>query len=384
MSRTLLLLLVLLLPGCVAQTKSAAADEAEETEDPLGLAALLLADGHHDRARVVLAKVDPKADGVDPARLATLKGLAALKADEPAVAKRELEAATRMGKAEPIAWVYLAQACFAQDDLAGTLAALDARPDAWARLAGLHRLRVHAAWKSGDRPGAFAALAVAERQWPLDADFTRQRLLYLLELGLFHEAAVAGEAYLVRAGETREAHLALGEALRRARRPEDAAGVLEEARLRWPTDEQVLLALARAHHDAGRPRAAGAILEEAALRSPALLADAAELYRRAGALDRSLLLNVRMGDSKAKTRQRLGLLLQRNQFDEAAALEPRVTRLGLLEDDDVRYALAYASYRAGDLDRAQELARGVTKSGLFRAATDLVRAIEVEKQGETR
>lgn len=384
MSRTALLLLLALLTGCAApaRTTAAAADEAEET-DPLGLAALLLADGHHDRARVVLAKVDPKADGIDPARLLTLRGLAALKADEPGPARTDLLAATATGKAEPIAWVYLAQACFAQGDLPGTLAALDARPGAWARMAGLHRLRVHAAWRSGDRAGAFAALAVAERAFPADADFTKQRLLYLLELGLFHEAALAGEAYLARAGQSVGAHLALGEALRRARRPE-AAAILEEARLRWPADEQVLLALARAHHDAGRPRAAAAILEEAALRSPALLADAAELYRRAGALDRSLLLNVRMGDSKAKTRQRLGLLLQRNQFDEATALEARVTRLGLLEDDDVRYALAYASYRAGDLERAQELARGVTKAGLFRAATDLVRAIEVERSGETR
>lgn len=384
MSRALLLLLALLLGGCAAQAKRASpTDEAEEA-DPLGLAALLLADGHHDRARVVLARVDPKADGVDPARLLTLRGLAALKAEEPGPARTDLLAATATGKAEPVAWVYLAQACFALDDLPGALAALDARPDAWARMAGLHRLRVHAAWKSGDRAGAFAALAAAERAFPADADFPKQRLLYLLELGLFHEAALAGEAYLARAGQSVGAPLALGEALRRARRPEAAAAVLEEARLRWPSNEQVLLALARAHHDAGRPRAAAAILEEAALRSPALLADAAELYRRAGALDRSLLLNVRMGDSKQKTRQRLGLLLQRNQFDEATALEPRVTRLGLLEDDDVRYALAYASYRARDLERAQELARGVTKAGLFRAATDLVRAIEVEKAGETR
>ncbi len=384
MSRTLLLLLALALAGCATASRTAAEKDEVEEADPLGLAALLLADGHHDRARAVLAKVDPEADGIDPARLLTLRGLAALKADEPEPAKRDLVAATATGKAEPIAWVYLAQACFALEDLPGTLAALEARPDAWARMAGLHRLRVHASWRAGDRAGAFAALAVAERAFPADADFTRQRLLYLLELGLFHEAALAGEAYLARAGESLPAHLALGEALRRARRPEAAAAVLEEARLRWPSDEQVLLALARAHHDAGRPRAAAAILEEAALRSPTLLADAAELYRRAGALDRSLLLNVRMGDSKAKTRQRLGLLLQRNQFDEAVALEARVTRLGLLEDDDVRYALAYASYRAGDLERAQELARGVTKAGLFRAATDLVRAIEVEKSGETR
>jgi tetratricopeptide (TPR) repeat protein len=384
MSRALPLLLALLLPACApARSGAAATDEAEET-DPLGLAALLLADGHHDRARVVLAKVDPKADGVDPARLLTLRGLAALKADDPKAARADLQAATALGQAEPVAWVYLAQACYALEDLPGTLAALDARPEGWARLPGLHRLRVHAAWRAGDRTSAFAALAAAEAAFPKDADFTKQRLLYLLELGLFQEAAVAGERYLASAGQSVGAHLALGEALRRARRPEAAAAVLEEARLRWPGDEQVLLALARAHHDAGRPRAAGAILEEAALRSPTLLADAAELYRRAGALDRSLLLNVRMGDSKAKTRQRLGLLLQKNQFDEAAALEPRATRLGLLEDDDVRYALAYASYRAGDLERAQELARGVTKASLFRSATDLVRAIEVEKAGETR
>lgn len=378
-------LLVLTLAGCVAPKPSgpgAAATEDADEVDRLGLAALLIKDGHFERARAVLDEVDPRRPGLDLARFHTLRGLVALQARDHAAARDELAAATRSGQVEPIVWVYLAQAHHAAGDPAAALEALERARAAWDGMVGVHRLKVLCHWATGDRAGAFAALAAAERRFPGDADFSRQRVLYLLELQLYQEAAGAGEAYLERAGRTAEAHLALGEALRRAKKADDAARVLEAARLRHPGHERVLVALAHAHLDAGRPRAAGAVLEEAARLDAKYLAEAAELHRRAGAVERALFLNAQVLDQKAKTRQRLGLLLQRASYDAVHALEPRLSRLGLLDDEEVRYALAYASYRSGDLERADAHLRGITRPDLFRAATDLRKAIEVERLDE--
>lgn len=379
--RVLGLLLLLLTSGCVTDGRpyGAAAEQGEEEVDRLGLAALLIKDQHFERARAVLDEVDPKQPELDLARYHTLRGLVALQAQEHATARDELVLATNAGRVEPIVWVHLAQAHHALDAPAEALAALARSRAAWEGLVGVHRLKVLAHWKLKDRAGAFDALAAAERRFPADADFVKQRALYLLELSLYQEAADAGQVYLERAGRTAQAHLALGEALRRSRRAEEAARVLEAARLRFPQDLQVLVALAHAHLDAGRPRAAAGVLEEAARLDAKYLPEAAELHRRAGALDRALYLNAQVLDQKVKARQRLGILLQRSAFDVAVSLEPRLSRLGLLEDEDVRYALAYASYRAGDLERADAQLRGITRPELFRAATDLRRAIEVER-----
>lgn len=378
-------LVLLTLSGCVAPKPApgtdGAAEDGEEV-DRLGLAALLIKDGHVERARVVLEEVDAKQPGLDLARFHTLRGLVALQAQDHTAARDALVAATRSGQVEPIVWVYLAQAHHAAGDPAAAIAALEGSRAAWDPMIGVHRLKVLCHWATGDRAGAFAALATAERRFPGDADFGKQRVLYLLELQLYQEAADAGEAYLARAGRSADAHLALGEALRRAKQPDDAARVLEAARLRAPGDERVLVALAHAHLDAGRPRAAAVVLEEAARLDAKYLAEAAELHRRAGALDRALFLNAQVIDQKAKTRQRLGLLLQRAAYDGVQALEPRLSRLGLLDDEEVRYALAYASYRSGDLERADVQLRGITRPDLFRAATDLRKAIEVERLDE--
>lgn len=380
--RPFLLIALLALPGCRASAPPAAEQDEAETVDRLGLAALLIKDGHFDRAGAVLAEVEPAAPGLDRPRFHTLRGLVALRAQAHADARAAFEAAAAAGPVEPIVHIYLAQACHGAGDPAAALAALARAPGAWEPMAGVHRLVVLARWRTGDRAGAFAALEAAERRFPADADFTRQRLLFLLELGLHQEAAAAGEQYLERAGRTAKAHVALGEALRRSKRPDDAAAVLEAGRARFAGDVPVLVALAHAHLDARRPRAAATVLEEAAALEPRYLAEAAELRRRAGDLDRALRLNARLGDAKEKTRQRLGLLLQLAAFDLAAALQPRLSRLGLLEDEEVRYALAYACFRAGDPERADQHLRGITRPALFAQAIELRKAIEADRLRE--
>ena len=91
---------------------------------------------------------------------------------------------------------------------------------------------------------------------------------------------------------------------------------------------------------------------------------------------------VQVGDQKAKTRQRLGILLQLGRVEQACSLEPRLSRLGLLKDDQVRYALAYAQFRCGDLEQAANRLRGITKPSLFQAATDLRKAIEARRHAD--
>ncbi|NNK38050.1 MAG: hypothetical protein HKP03_06185, partial [Xanthomonadales bacterium] len=114
----------------------------------------------------------------------------------------------------------------------------------------------------------------------------------------------------------------------------------------------------------------------AALIDPTLLAEAAELYRRSGQAYRALSLNGQLADQPEKFRQRLALYLQLRYFEQAAAMETPLYRVGLLEEEDLRYAIAYALFKSGEFDRAEVHLAELTRPDLFRKAAELRRAIQ--------
>lgn len=352
--------------------------------DHLKLAATMIRDGEYDHAENELGQVDQAAPGFDRARFHTLRGVVALHRQSYAAAKEEFRTAIAAGQREPVVHVYLAQTHYSLGEWRETVEALNLAGETAASFSSLHAMRVQCCWKLKDVPGAFGALAEAERRFPDQAEFTRQRLYYLLELGLYKDAEQAGREYLQRAGRSMPAHLTLGEALRRYRQFDGSLKTLEEARLRFPSEEQVLVTLARAYLDKGLFRSAAQILEEASAAHPKYASEAAELYRRCGDLHRALYLNAGLSDQKAKARQRLGLLLEAQMFEEAVALEPRLERLGLFDDEDVRYALAFTHFRTGEFGRAEDHLKTLTRPELFKASAELRKAIEVARGGAGR
>jgi tetratricopeptide (TPR) repeat protein len=225
--------------------------EPAEEIDYLGIAALMLKDGMLDRAESALANVDPADEGVNPARYYTIRGLLRLQRARYVEAASDLELAVASGQLDPLINVYLAQAYFGAEDYSGTLAALSAIPDL-SRFPGLWDLKAHSHWKLGRTAGAFRTLEQAIDLFPERHRLLRQRVLYLLELGLHQEAAEQSRQYLKAAGEEGEAYVAVGEALRRAGAVQEATVVLEMGILKFPADGRILQALSRAYADQGR------------------------------------------------------------------------------------------------------------------------------------
>lgn len=352
--------------------------------DHLKLAATMIRDGEYDHAEKELQQADTSAPGFDRARFHTLRGVIALHKQAHPVAKEAFQAAIGSGQRDPAVYIYLAQAHYALSEWRETIDALNQAGEAQASFSSLHAMRIQCCWRLKDVAGAFGAIGEAERRFPNQPEFTRQRLYYLLDLGLFKEAEQAGRDYLVRSDRSVAAFLAVGEAFRRYRRHESASKVLEEGRLRYPAEDQLLVTLARTYLDKALYRSAGQILEEVASRDPKYASEAAELYRRSGDLHRALYLNAGLTDQKAKARQRLGLLLEDERYEEAVSLESRLERLTLFEDEDVRYALAFAHFRSGHYDRAEEHLKTLTRPELFKASAELRKAIEVARDGSGR
>lgn len=367
--------LAALLSGC----PPAFAEPPEaNTESGVALAALLISDGHTDRARVVLAQLDPTDPGVDGVRYWTLQGLVALDAGDPAAATVALESArAASGDAvDPLLLLTLARAQVRAGQPDAALATLDAAggeldaiPSAWSLRARAHRDR-------HDTAGAWAALEGGVRRFPDHTALRRQQILLLLDAGLTRAAGEQARALLARPDTSEADVLVVAEALRLAGVHDQATALLEAALLRAPRSLQVRVRLAVVHLGAGRPLAAAQLFDTAAALDPTYAANAAALYLEAGRQERALNLNAQVQDPYEKVTQRFTILARTESWDRAAALDPRLERLGALSDEDVRYGLAYAHFETGDLDRAEHLLRGIEDARLFRQATALRQAIQ--------
>jgi hypothetical protein len=57
-------------------------------------------------------------------------------------------------------------------------------------------------------------------------------------------------------------------------------------------------------------------------------------------------------------------------------MEGDLLRTGLMDEEDIRYALAYAIFKSGDFDKAEAHLQTLTRPDLFRKAAELRRAIQ--------
>lgn len=375
-------LLLILALSTTAGAQAQPASPPENEVERLSLAALLIGDGNYERARGVLAAIELDDPDLDRVRYHSLDGLVALNLDELARAEAAFERALEAGRerAEPpadVIWLYLAQARFGQEDHAGTLAALDGADPETTDLPSVHLMRAQSHWQMGEFEAAWQVLSNAAGRFPDRAgDFTRQQVYLLVEQGLYQEAAALGQAFMLRGEAKVNDALAIGNALREAGEYDRALRILEAARLEDSDNIRLARVLAQTWLDLDKVLPAADILHDAARLDPSLMAEAAELYRRAGRLMQALTLNARVIDQAKKLKQRLAIYIELGRFDQAAGMESDLVRTGLLNEEDIRYALAYALFKTGRYEQTETHLTHLTRDDLFRKANELRRAME--------
>jgi tetratricopeptide (TPR) repeat protein len=360
-----------------ASAARARADTEEDQVDHLALAERLVADGHYDRAEAELRAVDTTLEELDRGLYHFLRGLTALHGGNYKAARDGLMAAVTAGNTKPAVYLALAQAHFGAKEWEPTLRALDSAGEAAAKLPAAHITRAQCHWQLGQRAQALGALEVALQRFSSDLELERMRVYYLVELGLYQRALDLGLDMLARPGATSDDYLALGEALRKAKQLKQATNVLELARIRFSEDSRLLINLAHVYMEGGHLLTAAMLFEQAARLEANYAYEASELYLRAKNYERALMLNARVPDGKVKLRQRLGILIGQERWDLVTGMAPALSRLGLLEDDDVRYALAYGMFKSGDLVGAQRQLKPIRSAHLLESVNSLRRSMEL-------
>lgn len=373
---TLILGAALLVSLGAPGTSEAARRKKSQTVDRVALARVLLRDGLPERALQVLDAPAEEGESLDLAELHRVRGLAATELRRFPEAVRSLQQAIEHGEKTAPTYFALANALLGAERHAEALRVLASAPAELEQNPARFRLEANIHYRAKDHPRAFEALERGLERFPMDEELARQRLLLLLELGL-HTEAIDSSLERFAAGRAGEKDcLALGEALLRAGRTQRALALLEDGVLRWPESSALRKLLAKGYVESGSPSSAAKILLPLTETEPEAALLAAELYRRAGHFREALRLNAAVLDQDAKMRQRLSLLLEEERFDEAAQLEARLERMGLLAEDQVVYALAYAAHFAGRPEQAERLLGRLTDPSWFEKGNAIRRAMD--------
>lgn len=360
--------------------------EKKDEPDYLTLAALMIRDGHYDRAETILKGIDTTEEGFNFVKYHTLKGLVSLNQGEMKMAQdRFLEAIKAAGsEVDPILYVYIAQAYYGEQNFERTIWALDSAGSYIYNLPDLLGVKATCHWSIGQKPEALAVLDNAEHWYPERSAFKIQKIFYLIELELFQQAVEESDDFLQRFGDNSKSYMIVGEALRRAKSYDQAVVVLEKGRLLFPNEIKLILSLGHTYMQSGKNIAAAKLFEQAAAFDPKYLEQSIGLYRMVNNNWKAKFLNAQVGDAKKKLKNWLEILLAEEKYEEILAIEERLKRYGTLKDDKMRYAMAYVHFISEQYDQSETYLKGISDPKIFKNAVKLLKAIEVYRAEEKK
>jgi tetratricopeptide (TPR) repeat protein len=349
------------------------ADDQDNPDDVnyLELASLMLKDNNLDRAELALSQVDLTAEDTDQQRFHVLSGLLKVRQGQHQGAIDAFVEAKKLGEVDAVINVYLAQSAFALEQYELAIEALDGAGEAVARIPSVYHMRAQSHWLLKQHDMALAVMDQASLIFPEDASFPQRKIFYLIDLGLNSTAAELGQQYLEQHQAGAADYVAIGNALRASGNLILALRFLERAKLKFPNDADVSKALAATYISDQKFHAAAKLVHHLALTDNSLLSEAAELYRRAGQRHLALTLNSQIEDQESKIKQRLGLLIELENYEQAAAMEQDIRRLRVDQDEHIQYALAYALFKVGDYDLAEQYLGRITDTQLFQKAVEV-------------
>ena len=257
-----------------------------------------------------------------------------------------------------------------------TIKYLDLQGPAGRDQAAEYMLRADCYWKSGNKESAVGILTKGAKAFPSDQSLLKQKFYYFTELGLYQEAINAAKAYMKRAKPNAKEYMALSQMLLAGGQRDEALKVLEETKMLFPKDAKVNMLLGHLYMKKGMEFTTANLFEQGSYYEHKYVKEAAELHRRVGLIPHALYLNSQITDKKEKLKQKIAIYVEREEYEKIIGLIDALKRYKMLDDDTVRYAVAYAYYMAKDYEEAEVQLKKITDNELFSKATIIRKNIE--------
>ena len=370
MMKTVFIILIFL------QLSLIAADKGGDEVDHVALAALLMKDGHYARAAETLNSADTTKEDFDFVMFYTLKGLVFTKQQLYKVANEEFTKAIEKGQTEPSIYLYIAQNSFKLHEYKESLQALDSAGALASSKPQLLALRAECHWKLEEKDTALNTLSEALQKFPKYAAFYKQRFNYFVALELYQSAFEDADAYLSMAEPNVKTYLSFVGALRKSGALVKATKLAERGNLLFLESADMTVILAHLYLDQEMIHAAADLFDEASIEDPKYTKEAAETLRRAREFIQALYKNAQLINTKEKYKQRIAIYLEFGDYERVVATANALHRSGVIEDENIRYALAYAYYMTGNFEKSEQEIQELSRPELFEKATKLRKNME--------
>lgn len=392
------------------------AQEPADEVDHVALATLMIYDANYKKAKEELALVDKKSPNYDAANYYTTLGILHSKeketkkaieayrnainatktkvfeapktytkekylftvasSDEKKEKAPEFDAeAKRQAKIEQL-YIYLTQEYYKFKDYKNTVESLENAGELGKNRPELYTLRAECYYKQKLHEEAFSALSVGIEKFPEDSTLLKQKFYYFADLKLYQSAISTAYLYMKKVGPSPHEYSAIAQMLIGANEIDSAIKLLEEARLKFPKDADLGILLGHMYLKKDMKHATAHLFDESFYYDKKYLKDAVEINRRAENNQRALYLNAQNIDKIEKLKQKIAIYLNAGEFRKIIGLEKALKRYKMLDDDNLRYALAYSYYMSDDYKNAEEQLKHITDSELFSKATVIRKNIE--------
>lgn len=261
-------------------------------------------------------------------------------------------------------------------DYKNTVLSLESAGEAGKSRPALFTLRAESYYKQGMYHEAISALNRGIKRFPKNSKLLKQKFYYFAQLKLYQAAIEVAKVYMDKVGVSSKEYIALSQMLIGANQIDTAIKLLEESKLMFPRDAKIGILLGHMYLKKDMKNTTAHLFEESSYYDKKYLKDAVEMHRRAGNNVHALYLNTQNIDKVEKLKQKIAIYLNVGEFRKIIGLKKALKRYNMLEDDNLRYALAYAYYTVGDYENAEKELKYISDSELFNKATVIRKNIE--------
>jgi tetratricopeptide (TPR) repeat protein len=345
--------------------------------DHMALATLMIQDENWERAKISLDEVDKSKKDFNFGYYYTLRGMVSMKLQDYKTAIVEFEEAIKNGQNDQNIYLYLIEANYKIKDYANTVYAIE-RGGSFAKgNPQLFSIKADSLWKIDRQGEAIETLSEGFQLFPKSYEFLKQKFFYLVSLYLYQSAIEVGNEFIKISEPSADTMIAMASALQKSGEFGRAIYILEKALLLFPKNPKISALLSHIYIKLEKIYTSASLMERASIFDGKYLTDGSEMYRRAGAFSQSIYLNSQILDRKEKLKQRLSIYLEFGDFERAVAMEDSMERSGLLkENEDIRYALAYALYMTGDFQNCEKHLKKPQRGDLFAKGIELRKNIQ--------
>ena len=281
-------------------------------------------------------------------------------------------------RAEQIGKLYLniSEAHYKLKNYQQTIQSLDLAGAMGKNKSQLYTLRTDCYWKLKEHANAFNILDDGYQKFPKDTTLLKQKFYYYMDLGLYLKALEISDDYFAVIQPQAKDYTAFAGALANSNQVDKAIEVLEKTKLLFPKDAQVSILLGHLYLKKDMRHTTADLFEKSSYYDKKYTHEAAEMHRRAHAIPHALYLNTQIIDKNEKVKQKIAIFIEREEFEKVIALKDALYRYNMLEDENLRYALAYSYFMVKDFTKAEYHLKKLTKNALFSKATMIRKNIE--------